>query len=91
MLFTISRILHATSRAPLAYTPAPSSSKFLICFQHLHLESCAGLMCRGIACGAGGNGTLEATGQPDFMPFEVANKVGDTSSGEANQGFKKLG
>ena len=47
-------------------------------------------MCRGIARGAGGNGTLEATGQPDFMPFG-ANKVGDTSSGEANLGFKKLG
>ena len=47
-------------------------------------------MCRGIARGAGGNGTLEATGQPEFMPFG-ATKVGDMSFGEANQGFRRLG
>jgi hypothetical protein len=41
--------------------------------------------------GAGGNGTLEVTGQPEFMPFGADNKVEDTSAGEANQGFKKLG
>ena len=48
-------------------------------------------MCRGIARGAGGNGTLEATGQPEFMPFGAEEKVGDTSAGEANQVFEKLG
>lgn len=50
------------------------------------------LTCRGPARGAGGNGTLEPTGQPEFMPFGAAEKKVDfTFSGEANQGFVKRG
>ena len=47
----------------------------MIWFKHSHLESCAGLTCRGIARGAGGNGTLEATGLPEFMPFGAEKEV----------------
>ena len=44
-----------------------------------------GLTCCGIARGAGGNGTLDATGQPDFMPFGKEKKAEETLSGQADQ------
>ena len=37
----------------------------------------------------GGNGTLEATGLPEFMPFGGEKKAEETLSGQADQVLKR--